>query len=528
MENIKNNPSKGPEQIDDLFRKTLEGQKVEPAKNLWKGINRKLLFREISHFNLTNLPGTLWISGIAGIVLIPVIIYLALTPDKNIPSKPNPETRTVQSSPLHQADKSSEFNGNLSIQQPSNAPSNTVAPITLAGSNQPQSEKSSIKINYPASAPIQQEKKTTVSNHETPLTPSAEKKPARIAKSVSKQKPSVAIADNTAVASLSRSRARFKKEFSENTNENISGQMLPPAIKSSTEVAEKTQLSVSNPAIQTMLSLNSLDSLKKAYLSYPPPLLINLGIFPTSYGEHAVIPQHFSFGLGFMPEMAFYKTTSSYSKVNYWLGADLSYHLWKFYIRPGISIGYMYDEGSYQLNYKRNDSIGFYYQVVSYTIDPHNPGVIIYHTVNHTVYDSVLHNGNDQTRTRYQYVQIPLLFGYDVIELKNFGFSVQAGPVVSFFIADKETPSQNTDLTGARLLSRINSAPPGKNPNWQIWGAIHMEYRFSGNFNFYLEPTYKYYFNPVVGNEVVSVKAPWAIGLGIGFTYNFGFNTLRP
>ena len=79
----------GHEQIDDLFRKTLEGQRIEPAKNLWRGINRKLLLREMTRFNFSNLPGTLWISGIAGIVIIPMILYLTLYTGKISPSNPN-------------------------------------------------------------------------------------------------------------------------------------------------------------------------------------------------------------------------------------------------------------------------------------------------------------------------------------------------------------------------------------------------------------------------------------------------------
>ena len=166
--------------------------------------------------------------------------------------------------------------------------------------------------------------------------------------------------------------------------------------------------------------------------------------------------------------------------------------------------------------------------MVSYYIDPQHPGVIIYNTVNRTVYDSLIHKATDKTRNRYEYIQIPLILGFDVFESGNFNFSVQAGPVVSFFVADKETSSQNTELTSSRLLSRIQSNAPGKDPNWQIWGAIHIDYRIAENFDCYLEPTYKYYFSPMVGNEAVSVKAPWSLGLGIGIKYNFGFNTLKP
>lgn len=515
-------------QIDDLFRKTLEGQRVEPGKSLWRGINRKLLFREMIRFNFSNLPGTFWITGIAGIVVISIILYLTLSPGTKIPSKPNQEPQTIHTVPLTRDIKSSGPNMNSSIEKPSIVSSDEMTPVTKAGSNQPLNEKTSKEINQSASASINKDKKPHKGKQETISTQLTEKKKTIKTKSIQKSESTVLIAANIPAVSPSRSNIKSKPGLPKQVNENVRDEMPPEETKISNEVAKQPQPAVSNPSIPHMLSLTSFDSLEKVKIKYPTLNLVNLGIFPTSKEEHAVIPQYLSLGLGFMPEITFYKTNSSYSKVNYWLGVDLAYHLWKFYIRPGISIGYMYDNGAYRVNYKRKDSIGFYYEVVSYSIDPHNPGVIIYNTVNHTVYDSLIHNGTDQTRNRYQYIQIPLIFGFDVIELKNFGFSVQTGPVVSFFMAEKETSSQYTDLTSARLLTRIKSTPPGKNPNWQIWGGIHMEYRIDENFDFYLEPTYKYYFNPVVGNEVVSVKAPWTVGLGLGFKYNFGFNTLKP
>jgi len=518
----------GHEQIDDLFRKTLEGQRVEPGKSLWRGINRKLLLREMIRFNFSNLPGTFWITGIAGIVIIPIILYLTLTPGTKIPSKPNPEPQTVQTVPLTGAIKYSEPNGNSATEKTSIVSSNEMTQLTKTISNQPLNKKTSQEINQSVSSTIQREKNSHEDKQKIISTQLIKKKKTGISKSKQKSESTLTIAANSTAQSSSRSNIKSEPEFPKQVNENVRNEMPSEETKNFNEVAKQSQPAISNPSIPHMLSMTFLDSLKKDNKGYPPPYLVNLGIFPESKEEHEVIPQYLSLGLGFMPEITFYKTNSSYSKVNYWLGVDLAYHLWKFYIRPGISIGYMYDDGAYRVNYKRKDSIGFYYEVVSYSIDPHNPGIIIYKTVNHTVYDSLIHHGSDQTRNRYQYIQIPLIFGFDVIKLKNFGFSVQAGPVVSFFIAEKETPSQNTDLTRARLLTRIKSTLPEKNLNWQIWAGIHLDYKIDENFDFYLEPTYKYYFNPVVGNEVVSVKAPWTIGLGIGFIYNFGFNTQRP
>jgi Outer membrane protein beta-barrel domain len=62
-------------QIDDLFRKTLGDHTVEPSDNLWKGVSRRLLWKEIGRFNFTNVPQGYWISGAAAIALILGLLF---------------------------------------------------------------------------------------------------------------------------------------------------------------------------------------------------------------------------------------------------------------------------------------------------------------------------------------------------------------------------------------------------------------------------------------------------------------------
>ena len=527
MENNKNHPADDSGQIDDLFRKNLEGHRVEPGKSLWRGINRKLLLNEMIHFNFSNFPGTYWIAGIAGIVMIPLILYLTLSPGKIISPVSGTAPQTAQNLPLTGTSKSATVRGNTSVADPPVVSLHKKTPVTNPPADPSFNGKISKVINQASSKPIQNEKKfleINQSHTSAPLTP--EKGTIKKTRSQTSNPP-VAIA-NASRVNTPRSIVKPKHKVGDNDNSTLNDLLSSDESRGQDEVLNPSQQPVSDVSIIRMTSLTSIDSLYRKKIKYPSPDFVNLGIYPASTKDHVVIPQYFSLGLEFMPEMTFYKTPATYSKVDYWFGADLSYHLGKFYLRPGVRIGYVYDNGAYQVNFKRNDSIGFYRKVVSYYIDPQHPGVIIYNTVNHTVYDSLIHRSTDQSSNRYQYIQVPLILGFDVIRLKNFRFSIQAGPVVSFFLADKETSSQNTDLTNARLLSRVQSTPPGKNPNWQIWGAIHVDYKIDENFDCYLEPTYKYYFSPMVENEAVPVQAPWSIGVGFGVRYNFGFNTQNP
>jgi len=83
-----------------------------------------------------------------------------------------------------------------------------------------------------------------------------------------------------------------------------------------------------------------------------------------------------SVGLNFNPSIVFYNP-NPYNKM---LGAEavIHYKISAFSIMSGVGFSRMADIGSYQVNYKTNDSVGFYLRVVSFTVDPRNPGQITY------------------------------------------------------------------------------------------------------------------------------------------------------
>jgi hypothetical protein len=70
-------------QIDDLFRQGLENFSPEPSQDLWKGINRKLWWDEISHFTFTNLSKVFLIGGIAGMMTLITALMVVVVPQTN-------------------------------------------------------------------------------------------------------------------------------------------------------------------------------------------------------------------------------------------------------------------------------------------------------------------------------------------------------------------------------------------------------------------------------------------------------------
>ena len=169
-----------------------------------------------------------------------------------------------------------------------------------------------------------------------------------------------------------------------------------------------------------------------------------------------------------------------------------------------------------------NDSIGYFYEVVSYGVNPVDSTQLIFNTITKTVYDSILHNGEETAKYRYQYWQIPLMIGFDVIRMEHFLLSVQAGPAVSLLIRGKEISTTQMDMGNGRLTGRTNETPARVQANWQIWGALHCEYIINREFSLFAEPTFKFYLNPAAEATGTTEKAPWAVGMQIGVQYSFG------
>lgn len=513
MKNTENYRSDDESRLDNRFREGLKEYHPEPPRSIWKGINRKLLIRELFRFNFTNFSRTFWIAGTAVILITGTILVLTLTEKKEIPP----------------------FSGSVK--------------------EQPQLQKQT--ENGPAANPMDKEgyeTKTTSARHSEKIPTSAEKinqtstnKQQERKEITNSAKPVNTQSGKMYPIALSTSKARIgpvkktaeKIPVIEQEKPTVNNESQPPQI-----IQEKTEnftaTSKNNIPVQVTVQAtpsekNELSGIKarKAELfglvqpgqdSLQP---VESKPMPEEKETKVPHPSYLSLGLGITPEISFYKTTSSYNNYDYWLGLDFTYHFGRFYFKPGFGWGMVNDHGNYMVSYKRQDSVGFYYHVTSYTIDPLNPNKIIYNYTTQTVLDSINHVGNEKASNRYQYFQVPMLLGFNLVETPRFCLAMQAGPGVSLLVSQKETHVEVIQLTNSTIMERINQTPSRITLNWQVWAGIHFEYRIKKMFSVMVEPTFKYYLAPVDDNTSIPAHSPWVIGINLGLQYNFGFKNIK-
>ncbi len=438
------------EQIDDLFRKTLGDHTVEPSGNLWKGVSRRLLWKEISRFNFTNIPQGYWISGTAAIIMILGLLYFYSGSHQS--TRVNPASEQVIAGKSH--------TGNNPATSPSVNPAekNIVAP----------KQESVTPILHKPGLP-----------GKTQMIASA---------SVPAPGPAPHRAETPAPA------------------EPVASLLNPPA------ASERWSLSMLDPIKAKGLTLADLYDTIISFQT-PQGILKIQKIKPMSV-------QSFSADFGVTPELIKYNTTHSYSEMNYWLNARISYHFSKFTVQTGIALGYVYDEGKYQTKYISKDSIGYFTSIISFYVNPDNQNEIIFNTKDVPVYDSLQHFSDDRTRNRYTYIELPLLFGYQLFESNKLSLDLMAGPAFTFLIGTR-LAEPYIEYPNARIIRIDDNTAQRVKMNWKISLSLHLEYRVSKNLGCYLEPSYKYYFNAFTDKEQTS-SSPYSIGIGLGIRYHFG------
>ena len=460
--------------MDEFMRKAVDGHSVEPEPGLWKGISRTMLWRELLHFNFTNVSIKTRVAGGAGLLLLAVALYFLFHGSpSDISSASSPAVIPSRSAPVHPTAPSSAI--------PSGAGNHASNPVNIPHTgdgvpmrdiqNSPYTGTDANSVQYASNKPRQTAGAQTPAGYpgQDYSSGTAPQRSAPAQYPAGSGSPVVLLPD-AGTTGISR---------------------VEPV---------ETKLLPGNPYADTIITIRNFNGIS-SYLKTK---------------QDAV--RFFSASFGIVPEVSFYNTPESYSKLNVWANGGLTFHFSRFSLSTGIGLGYVYNQGSYKVEYKSNDSVGYFTSVVSYTVGTNNE--IKYTTITKSVYDSLIHQDDYRTMNRYTYLQIPLLVGYRLAETGRVSLTLRAGPALSFLVSSRNS---NTviEYANARIIRTDDQTPSPMHSNWQMWGDLLIEIRMNKKTSIYFAPSCKYYLTPMADQENTSFKAPWSVGLGVGIQFNF-------
>ncbi len=227
---------------------------------------------------------------------------------------------------------------------------------------------------------------------------------------------------------------------------------------------------------------------------------------------------HFYTGASTSIAMTYYATTTDQVT---WT-ADLIYgiKIKQFYIESGIGFQKMQEQGVFQIDYKTNDSIGYYNEVISFEVNPENPNAITYKTQTTTVYDSVEHFMLQSPNYQYDYIVIPIKFGYKFYKNNKISLSAETGILYSI-LTKTYVPSVNFDNENYQLIGISNNTPQRTEHNFRFHIALRANYKITNTISICVQPEFTSYINSIYEKSYNYKTRPYTMGIRFGILFDF-------
>ncbi len=220
--------------------------------------------------------------------------------------------------------------------------------------------------------------------------------------------------------------------------------------------------------------------------------------------------------LQFYPELIFTREAENNLKKS--ISLDLSYVIEgrEGFIQVGAGLGISEDDGNFKVNYSQYDSIGYYYKVGSFTIDPVS-GTPVFQTIIEGLYDTLDYSFSQQSDNYYYYFRVPVLAGLKVYEWKRISMYAEAGGTYSVLVKNNES-GINYINDRATSIDIIDNTPKRIRTNIQLSLGVGLHYSFSNKIGLKIDGLYNHFWNPIFERQYKQ-KSPYSVGLKAGLIY---------
>lgn len=486
--------------MDKFLRGSLDNLEVQPTRNVWKSISKRLLIFEIVRLNFTHV-GKFWLYS--GLATITAIVGLGVY---NLDS--NPSQESSQNLTETTINSTSEFT------EKTDKTDNTST--ELLGLRDQENE-AVVDIN-------------TEPNKQTELLSETNS----IQKSeLNSEKTSPNLIKNQADAELNKAKKeKIKDVSSQETNNLIAQNNTTPqnsSVKENTEANTNYREDI-EPLYSAAIS-RSLIYTQSRTASSVPKLSKTRSLTPTEFDYLALEKEDnkVKTSKSFKDGRAFYVSanyghdwplanTNNLPEANmYSIQAGLNWNKWEF----GLGIGMQSDKTSteYEFLYSTFDSVGFYYDIDYYETIPGNPDSIIIHYTIKTLSDTVAHSKTEEKMQDSRWVVIPIEIGYEIINKKNYILKVDISARFGWeYFRETYVPSS---FPNAINTSHHKIGSESVNPFIITGLGFENQIRIIGRLWFSLEPQMYYYVKTPYKWNGSKASGPFGFGINTGIKFKF-------
>jgi hypothetical protein len=533
--------------IDDLFKDGLKNVTEVPSPGLWKKISGKLFWKDIARLNFGNIPKLWFGTGAVILVIATLLFWLPYgQTDDQVKSQKNDagqiSAETTGEHSLTQSPNNSDNNPSL---PPSGLSIVTSRPDEADITGLPESIKHHPGEVVNQDPQGQQSLTPDQTIHEIGI--ASDESAGSSTTGIDASSPSTKHAGKTNQDAGSKLAEPETISPSESGMERDTSPSADPAIPKQLSSAKGTKINMETTGeikfsgesntlangskgirkpTESPLDIRTLSPKKwpnggKTGMDFNPSERNYNGSLTT---DRSGPEPYFSVSAYFAPELTeYYRIASESSERSNAAGLALAWHRSRYVIQAGLEYSVVEDLGDFMVNLNSYDSIGYYNGISEFEIVPGYYGedslVYHYHTVE--VRDTLQHHSHQQTRNNYTYLQFPVMFGYQAMQSGFFSVYLKAGPGFSFLLNRREQSLNFQAGETARITGIDNYTAPRLQTNIQVLVSLALQFQFSQRLGLLIEPTYRYYLNPVYDVNGESLKKPYGVGIRGGIFFNF-------
>lgn len=447
--------------MDKFLRESLGDLKVNPSQSVWKGITKRLIILELLRLNFTNV-GKAWLySGLATVATVGGLTYFGLT------HQTEEKTQTAEPTQTEQITNNSALDETLEI-------------VNEASEAQETSEA----------------KTTTIVSHTSNDTKETQ------------QKSLTSLTEESKEASKSQKEAASQSGFSSDEENSV------------VSIFERDELP---QAIEGL----SISMLNKPSGKHIIPGIGRAQMTPfNSYIDEEEDPKSSKSGLNninwilgasYNPEWPLSDEDMYVNNHQLALNAGIEFKKWS--VNIGVGLRTEKTPSLFSSHYLSYDSVGYFYDIDYYEVNPDQPdSIIIYYTVEN-LYDSVAHQsdsyGPDQRR---RWIFIPVSLGYQLHSTPKYQLYAN---IFGQFGWQTYLEKSNMDLKLAAGSTMTDITPDANSNYLQIGVGLENNFNIFPHWWIYAEPRINYYINTPYSINQTAGNGPYSFGIKLGIKYKF-------
>jgi len=471
--------------MDNFLRESIGNMEIEPSRNVWKGVSKKLIIFELLRLNFTNVSKAWLYSGFAVVATFAGLSYFglqkeAINPDLSSPLSKTEQTSTSLSERFQNTESQSSALSGKSTQTTSTFPSEMISESENSVSNPTASE---IVSDYSTNNESAQNIKTN--NLETHHISNSSKEKTALNTTPRKKQ-----ATNSQTLLIDP-----ESIISSQENENAAPTYILTSIFSELNI------------LQTKPKWDQIDSSQ----------LIANHVDQTEEKKNRG-PRNYEWFMtaNYMPEWPIAEEDIYVNNYQLSLSTGLQYN--KMSISVGIGMMSEKTPSKYQSHYLSYDSVGYFYDIESFEEHPFIEDSIIIHYTIRNIFDSVAHqsklNGPDQRR---RWIFVPIELGYQLISNPKYELR---GKLSATFGWEAYTESPNNSQAFPSNYS-IEDITPASQSFVKLGIGLENSFSILPQWWIYAEPRVNYYTKSPYQIKESNQSGPFGFGLQLGVKYKF-------